>query len=502
MNYRRFVFRSGSKTNFLALVTMMLISLGVLGGSSTGRSITAKAQTTVTGEQKTVLCSLEDAFSAIAQRANKGVVSITAIQTPASASYNGKRLDTLRGTRKQSGLTVKPSPEHIDDTNQVKASGSGTIVRQDGQYCYVLTNYHVVEDTYQVSVRLSSGTDLKGIVIGQDPVTDLAVVKISSPELSNANVVPMGDSSRVKIGSWALAVGSPYGFEHTLTVGVISALHRELDEDEGMYPDLIQTDAAINKGNSGGPLLDVEGNVIGINAAIASPTGGSVGLGFAIPVNAAKAVLDELIRNGRVVRGWIGLDVQEMNPALRDYYKTSKGVLVVSTDPKGPAARSGITSEDIIIRLGDSPIDDVRHMQQLVYDLKPGTSLPVVVIRNHQARTLQINVSISPSTPTGPPSPPLVKASKQIRVRNLTDNMARGMGLKNSAGVIVVKVPSNSSADDAGLSEGDIVIKMNGKTFTNQSEFDSMMRSVPSGGLVVLKVVRKGETRIIGYKQE
>ncbi len=310
----------------------------------------------------------------------------------------------------------------------------------------------------------------------------------------------MGDSDTVKVGSWALAVGSPFGFEHTLTVGVVSALQRELDEEETMYTDLIQTDAAINKGNSGGPLLDVEGRIIGINAAIASPTGGFVGLGFAIPVNTAKGVLDELIREGRVVRGWLGVGIQDLTPVLQEYYGVAKGVLVASVDKQGPADGAGMKDEDIIVSVSRTPVSEVRQLQRLIAASRPGAALPVTVMRGGQEQVLRVVIGVSPSTPKGRPSPPPVREDAGIRVRTLTGELAEKMGLKGITGVVIVDIMPGSPAADGGLEDGDVVVTFNGRPVANEAEFVNMLGKVPTGGLVVLKVLRNGLARMIGFR--
>lgn len=485
----------------LTLALLTIIPLGIVAGSGTGRQ-ESQVRAAVTGEQRTVLCSLEDAFSTIAQRAGGGVVSITAVQNAGISNTSSQDRDTFSNPSGDDPTTRVPMNSLGQGDITIKASGSGTIIRKVGSDYYVLTNYHVVENTYMVSVKLANGTDTKGTVIGLDPVTDLAVVKITAPELSDVNIIPMGDSSSVKVGSWALAVGSPYGFEHTLTVGIISALHREIDNADSEYPDLIQTDAAINKGNSGGPLLDVEGRIIGINTAIASPTGASVGLGFAIPINAAKGVLEDLIQNGRVIRGWLGIGVQELSPVFQEYYKAPKGVIVASVDDKGPAAHSGVMSEDILIRLGDTEITNITDLQKLVAALKPGESRTATVIRHGVIRTLKMDVALSPATPAGRPRPSSTKFNARIRVRTLPQSLAQEAGLKQRSGVIVIDIPPAGAADNAGLDEGDIITRFNDKPVTSQSQFDSMLDGVSIGGIVVLKVARSGDMRMIGFRKE
>lgn len=501
--------RSDRLNILLALSLLMLVISGVIG-----KAPSESAHFQIAGnisEQKTVLCSLEDSFSAIAERVEPGVVSITAVQranTTGELSENRIPDAFLKKFYKRI-LAVPPGslnePEFYrseSNAGPITAAGSGTIVRRESENFYVLTNYHLVEDVYQVSVRLADGTALKGIVIGVDPVTDLGVVRISSSKLSDENIVPLGDSSEVKVGSWVLAVGSPYGFEHTLTVGVVSALHRELEEDETLYPDLIQTDAAINKGNSGGPLLDIEGRVIGINTAIASPTGGFIGLGFAIPINTAKMVLDKLITDGRVIRGWLGIGIQELTPVFQEYYGVKQGVLVASVDKKGPAAKAGIIGEDIIIRVGDVPVGDVYQIQRLIANTEPGATVPIMIVREGVENIVNVKAGLSPITPEGRPSPPPVRHDAGVRVSTLTSNMAEVIGLKGIKGVLIIDVVPGSPAEDAGLEKGDIVVSFNGRIVTSRNEFIDMLQDVRPGGIVVLKTLRKNSPRMIGFRLE
>jgi serine protease Do len=459
-------------------------------------------------DHKAVLCSLEDSFSAIAEQAEPGVVSITAVQvkdltgvgTGAEPEDYLRDLFGLPDSRSAETPKFRLPPGHPEIP--VTANGSGTIIRRQGNNFYILTNYHVVENAYRVSVRLEDETILKGIVVGIDPVTDLAVVRISSPKLTDRNVVPLGDSDTVKVGSWALALGSPFGFEHSLTVGIVSALHRELDQGETSYPDLIQTDAAINKGNSGGPLLDVEGRVIGINTAIATPTGGSIGIGFAIPVNTAKALLDELIREGRIVRGWLGVGIQELTPVLQDYYGVKRGVLVASVEDRGPAARAGIASEDIIVSANGIETGGVAQLQRAVTAIEPGRTVDVKIVRGGKPQSLQVEVGLLPSTPSGRPAPAPALEGAGIEVRTLTGDLARELGMRGMRGVLVTGVLPGSPAEDAGLEEGDVCVSVNGRLMSSEKEFDQFLRETPPKGIIVLRVVRDGVPRIVGFRME
>lgn len=482
---------------------LAVLALTVLGASG----IQPQPASSDLAADTAVLCSLEDSFSAIAKKVEPGVVSITAIQQ--LPEEEGDRMEELfrrffeEKSSEEYGVVPGQSIYLIENTQSpTKASGSGTIVRRKGNDFYVLTNYHVVETAYEVDVRLQDETELKGIVIGTDSLTDLAVVKISSPMLSDSNVVPMGDSDEVRVGNWALAVGNPFGFEHTLTIGIVSALQRELEEDDSTYPNLIQTDAAINKGNSGGPLIDVEGRIIGVNAAIASPTGGFVGLGFAIPINVAKSVLDDLIRDGRVVRGWLGIGSQELDAEFQEYYGVKSGVLVSSVVDDSPAKLAGIAEEDIIIKVGQTEIKEVLQLQRLIAGMKPGTSVQVTSIRAGKLQVMSVRVGLSPLTPDGPPSPVVVKEGPAIHVRTLTADLAERIGSKDLQGVIVIDIPAGSPAEDCGLEEGDIVTHFSGRKVADESQFSSMLKGTPEGKVVVLRVLRRGSARLVAFQMD
>jgi serine protease Do len=345
-------------------------------------------------------------------------------------------------------------------------------------------------------------TELKGRLVGIDPVTDLAVVAIRSPKLSDDNVLPLGDSNEVEVGAWAIALGSPLGFEETMTVGIVSALKRQLEDEETFYTDLIQTDAAINPGNSGGPLLDVEGRVMGINTAIASPTGGFVGLGFAIPIDVAETVLDTLIRDGRVIRGWLGVGIQDLSPSLQEFYGSDRGVLVASVDPAGPA-RKVLQEEDVVLSIDGTPADDIFRVQSIIAAAQPGDPMRLTVLRAHRTLDVSVLTAISPRTPPAPSSTPEPQRQNLgLRVRTLGGDLASRVGLQGVKGVIIVDIESGGIAEEAGLDIGDVITRMNGKPVESDKEFATMVEGIGANGVMALKVMRDGSPRIIGLKRE
>lgn len=512
------IFRKSLKARMYCpvIVILLLVLIGAVRTSDSDISIVNAASSDVVSTiNKSAMCSVEDCFKVIVERVSPGVVSITAYQKASpDASIERQSAEDKKSAGPLDDFFHRFYGEdgsfmgvQIPDIASrlsvpVRASGSGTIVRREGASFYILTNYHVVEDAYQVDVRLDDNSDLKGTVVGLDSVTDIAVVRISSPKLSDKNIVPMGDSNAVKVGSWALAMGSPYGFDQTLTVGIVSALHRELDEEDASYPDLIQTDAAINKGNSGGPLLDAEGRLIGVNTAIASPTGGSIGLGFAIPANVIKTVLDDLIRDGRVVRGWLGVGIQELTPVLQEYYGVNNGVLVSSIEERSPASRMGLSSEDVVTSVGGTRITDSRQLQRMVSDTKPGTPVSVVIMRGGKEYTLKEQIGMSPATPSGRPTAPAGESGPGIRVRTITDEIARAVGLKTVKGVIVISLWPGVPAEEAGLTEGDVITSFNGRAISTEKQFSDIIDEMHAGDIIVLRVMRDNTPRMIGFRIE
>lgn len=478
-----------------AYLLVFVVALLVTGIAA---QTTAVKPSTPAQPNTAMLCSLQDSFAVIADRAKQGVVTIIAVHA-ASGSGSSAEYDAPPQSLSDDGGTSGDAASSQSPNLTVTATGSGVIARRKGDDYFILTNQHVVGNATRVKVHLQNDIELTGSVVGVDPITDLAVVRIRSPKLSDDQVVTLGDSNDVKVGAWAIALGSPLGFEDTMTLGIVSALQRQLQDEEVYYTDLIQTDAAINPGNSGGPLIDVEGRVIGINTAIASPTGVSVGLGFAIPINVAEAVLDSLIADGRVVRGWIGVGVQDLSPTLQEYYGSKSGVLVVSVDDAGPARRSGVQEEDVVLSVNGTPVTDVFDMQSATASARPGSKMRLSIMRDRGQVDATATVAESPNTPPRPPDMPDVPThSLGLRVKTLSSDAADKVGLTGAKGVVVLSVDVGGAAEDAGLEAGDIITRMNGRSVGSDREFADLIDKVKPSGLIVLRVVRDSGPRIIG----
>ncbi len=342
---------------------------------------------------------------------------------------------------------------------QARGQGSGVIVSSDG---YILTNNHVIRGADRLEVKLADGRKFEAKVVGSDPRTDLAVLKIEASGLVPAK---LGDSSKTKVGEWVLAIGSPFGLDLTVTAGIISAKGRS-NIGVADYEDFLQTDAAINPGNSGGPLVNMRGEVIGINTAIRSGSGVNSGVGFAIPSNMARRVMDSLIATGRVDRGWLGVGIQDLNEQLaRSFgYDKTEGVLVSQVMPDGPAHKAGFQVGDIIVRFNGKLVEDAHQLRHLVADTRIGARVPVVVFRKGREHTLHVTIGRMPSPEALASAAPGIAPQQSpardrlgLHVQQLTPELARRLGHdENARGVVVVR--ATGVARLAGIRPGDVIL--------------------------------------------
>jgi serine protease Do len=359
--------------------------------------------------------------------------------------------------------------------------GSGVIINSEG---YILTNEHVVNNADKITVTLPDGRQFKGEVKGKDVRSDLAVVKISAHELP---VATLGDSDSIKIGQWVVAIGNPFAFaltnpEPTVTSGVISALHRTLgmiaqDKD---YNDLIQTDASINPGNSGGPLTNLKGEVVGINVAIFSTSGGSQGIGFAIPINNAKRIMTRLIEGKKIAYGWLGITVQNLNEDLSGYFglPNKNGVLVAKIIEGGPAQKGGMKERDVIKQLDGKPINSVRELLSVVAGTEVGRKLKVLVARDKKDITLDIAVGERPES-TG-------NIEETGGAAGVETSKWRGLEVdtQGAKGVVVIKIEPGSAADNAGIIQGDRVLEINKQAITNAADYQKATQGSKGDALI------------------
>ncbi|MCS6805357.1 MAG: DegQ family serine endoprotease [Acidobacteriota bacterium] len=369
--------------------------------------------------------------------------------------------------------------------------GSGVIISPEG---YLLTNNHVVDGATDIRVFLDDNRELKARIVGTDPKTDVAVLKVDA---GNLPTLTLGDSSKVQVGDLVFAIGNPFGLSRTVTMGIVSATGRgNLGIED--YEDFIQTDAPINPGNSGGALINARGELIGINTAIlSSGAAGNQGIGFAIPVNMARHVMEQILRHGKVVRGYLGVTIQPVTSAIAKAFGLSqaRGALVADVRPDSPAAHSGLAKGDIILELNGQPIHESRELQLKIAQAAPGTTVRLKVFRNGQERDVSVTLGELPSPESrGNQSNEQASALDSVSVDDLTPQVARQLGLPISTrGVVIVDVEPGSTAADAGLQRGDVIQEVNRQPVTTVREFERAVDQAGNGPVLLL-VNRSGQS--------
>jgi serine protease Do len=369
--------------------------------------------------------------------------------------------------------------------------GSGVIVSPDG---YILTNDHVVGHADEIHVTLLDKREFTAKVIGKDQKTDLALIKIDTNQ--QLPYAALGDSTKAEVGDPVMAIGSPFGFNLSVTSGIISAKGRALG---GNYDDFIQTDASINPGNSGGPLFNTSGQVIAVNTAIYSSTGANNGIGFAIPVNLAKSVMEQLKVHGKVVRGWLGVEIQEVTPDLARSFGLSmpSGALVAGVESDGPASKAGIGRGDIITKFNGETVHDEHELPEMVAATPIGREVPIEVIRNGKHIILNATIEVlKEQQVASAENPGEAGASWGLQVRDLTPELAQQLGLHSSKGVVVSGVKQDSPAADANLQQGDQILEINHKRITSADEFATLARQAQKNKSQALLLVQRGSATL------
>jgi serine protease Do len=375
-----------------------------------------------------------------------------------------------------------------------RSLGSGFIIGRDG---LILTNYHVVDNAEKITVRLLDGREFTGKVVGKDQKTDIALVKISAHDLPAAL---LGDSDRLQVGEWVMAVGNPFGLNYTVTQGIVSAKDRQISA--GPYDHFIQTDASINPGNSGGPLINMRGEVVGIDSAIFSQSGGNIGIGFAIPVDLVKALLPQLETTGKVTRGWFGVSIQEVTPALAESLglKTPEGALVSSIVKNSPAERAGFKVGDVIVEYDGKEINSANDLPLLVASTPVGKTVSVKVFRDNKEEPLSVTIEqlkeeeVVASTAE--------KGELGLAVQQISPEIADSLGLSRTHGVVITAVEPGSVADDAGLQPGDIIREINRHPIRNLSDYKKAAEGVARDRTVLFLIQRQDNTIFLALRNE
>jgi serine protease Do len=368
--------------------------------------------------------------------------------------------------------------------------GTGFVIDKEG---YILTNNHVVEMADEIKVTLEDETVFEAKIVGRDPETDIALIKIDNAK--NLKALKLGDSDLMEVGDWVVAIGNPYGLGHTLTAGIVSAKFRD-NVGIGTFDNFIQTDASINPGNSGGPLMNIDGEVIGINSAIYSQTGGSVGIGFAIPVNMAKDLLP-MLKTGKIVRGWLGVGVQEITADLKEQFKLENedGALISQVYPDGPSGKAGLKNGDVIVSFQGKEIKDSKRLPYIVSATPVGTNAEVVVIRKGERKTFSVKLGERPPSDETVMEQESPSMNLGITLEELTEEKAKRYGIQDSEGLLVVDVDYNSPAGEAGLRQGDIILEVDRVKMKTENDFESRVKTYKPGDKILL-LIKRGRSAI------
>ncbi|GAA3976425.1 DegQ family serine endoprotease [Allohahella marinimesophila] len=443
--------------------------------------------------------SLPD-FTELVEDASPGVVNISASRSSASpAGYGGSPdLQQIPEFFRHFFGDQLPGPGgNAPMPRQMQSTGSGFIVSADG---IVLTNNHVVEGADEIIVRLADRRELVAELVGTDPDTDLAVLKVKADDLP---VLKLGKSSKLKVGEWVLAIGSPFGFDYTVTAGIVSALARSLPSEN--YVPFIQTDVAINPGNSGGPLFNLDGEVVGINSQIYTRSGGFMGVSFAIPIDVAMNVVEQIRETGQVRRGWLGVLIQEVNRDLAESFGLSKphGALVAQVMPESPAAKAGLKPGDVILSFEDDEINLSSELPHRVGRVKPGTEAEMEIIRAGKRQTLDIIVGQVPGSDevaAAPSAKPSADSNTLgMEVRDLTSQEKAQLQL--SGGVVVTNVMTGPAAA-AGIRAGDVISTLNNERVNSVSDLRAIASKLPSDKSIPVLIVRNGNPAFVVMRIE
>ncbi|MDO8282366.1 MAG: DegQ family serine endoprotease [Thermodesulfovibrionia bacterium] len=448
-------------------------------------------------ESKDFLSKTSQAMSDVVEAVKPAVVNISTTKTiktqgsvnplfedPFFKRFFGDQFDQMQRPRERKATSL----------------GSGVIVTSDG---YIVTNNHVVKDADEITVLLSDKRELIGKLIASDPKTDISVIKVEAEGLPTAT---WGNSDELKVGGLVMAIGSPYGLNQTVTSGIVSALGRE-NVGISDYEDFIQTDAAINPGNSGGALINAKGELVGINTAIYSTSGGYQGIGFAIPSNMAKRVLDSLVEKGKVIRGWLGVSVQPITPELAKQFQLidNYGALITEVNEGGPAEKAGLLRGDVIVEFNNVKVDEPANLRNSVANTLPGEEVKVVVIRDGKLANLKITITELSAASEKPANALLENALMGVTTQDITPDIYKELSIPQKLrGVVISNVAEDSPAVEK-LIRGDVILEINRKAVSNNNDFNDFVSKIKPEEDMLLLVYRKGASifvPLIGKKQE
>lgn len=468
-----------SRNWMLSLLAVLVFGVGLLvPGSRAGAA----------AEPQSAIQDLSQTYIQIAQKVSPTVVRVSSTKT---VTENGEGLEPFF---KQFPFfpfgQEMPKQSHQQQQSVQMMLGSGFIVSPDG---LIMTNNHVVKDMKKITVTLPGKREYTAKLVAADPESDIALIKIDAKNLPTAT---WGDSSKLKVGEIVMAIGNPFGLTGTVTNGIISATGRN-DVGIESYEDFIQTDAPINPGNSGGPLVNLKGDVIGVNTAIASKSGGYMGIGFAIPSNAAKLVMEDLLKHGKVERGFLGINIQDLNQALAKSFgrPDTNGALVSQVTPGSPAAKEGIKAGDVVLDYNGTPISDASQLKNLVGGTKPNSAAKLKIWRDK--KTVEVNVTVAERTAKAiEAAAPSAETSSElgVTVEKVPPQVASKLGLKEGAGLMIKEVSLEGRGAAMGLQQGDIILEVDDHVISNVSEFNKQVADAKKSGVIRMMIQRGGAT--------
>ncbi len=471
------------KPAFNTIVAFFILSVILAAGVNI-----AKADNSADNE---ILNRSSKAFVNVVKKAQPAVVHIKVEKTTRSTSrsqggediFNHPFFDQFFGPQYRQQRPQQPRQRE----HKQRGQGSGFIISKDG---FILTNNHVIEDADIIKVSLSDNREFDAKVIGADPQSDVALLKIEDPE--NLPVLPLGDSEALEVGEWVIAIGNPFGLSQTVTVGVVSAKGRS-SVGINQYENFIQTDAAINPGNSGGPLINVHGEVIGINTALFSKTGGYMGIGFAIPINMAQSIEDQLQKDGKVTRGWLGVVIQNVDKELAESFglKQAGGILISEVQKDSPADRAGIKQGDVIIHLNETVLKDVSDLRNRIALTSPESEVTLHIIRHGEDKTITVVIGEQPSDFGKGTVLSEGKDSLEdfgLILQDMTQELADKLGYEENSGVVISDVQPDSSAAAEGLKPGYLIEEVNRSRTGNLQELHTILKKTPGAKRILLRI--------------
>lgn len=440
-------------------------------------------------------------FTELVEDAAPGVVNISTsrtIQRSSAPGFGGQEIPEIFrhffGENFGDSFPAPPSNGR-GRTEERQSLGSGFVISEDG---YVMTNAHVVQDADEILVRLNDRRELSAEVIGSDPQTDVALLKIDASDLPT---LTLGDSDELKVGEWVAAIGSPFGFDHSVTAGIVSAINRTLPRDA--YVPFIQTDVAINPGNSGGPLFNLDGEVVGINSQIFTRSGGFMGVSFAIPINVAMDVAEQLREGGRVDRGWLGVMIQPVSEDLAESFgmESAIGALIADLDPEGPAAQGGLQAGDVIFEVNGEEVERSSSLPRLIGNGAPGTEVELTLMRDGEELTESVELG---SWPGAEQQSAQASSNNQARlgvmVAEIDDTMREQLNIPG--GVIVRQVASGSVAAEAGIRSGDVLVSIDHRSVSSSNELVEIVEALPTDRAIPVRLFRDGRSLFVALRLE